>query len=45
MSQRFSQKLAPRTQALQGFPLIEVMAMLACIGILASIAIQKFLAY
>ncbi len=45
MMQRFFQKLPLRSQELQRFPLIELMVVLACIGILSSIAIQKFLAY
>jgi len=45
MLQRFFQNLSLRNQELQRFPLIELTVVVACIGILASIAIQRLLTY
>ena len=39
------QNLSLKSQALERFPLIELMVVVTCIGILATIALQKFLAY
>ena len=43
--QRFSRNLSLKSQALERFPLIELMVVVTCIGILATIALQRFLAY
>ena len=43
--QRFFQNLSLRSQALERFPLIELMVVVTCIGILATMALPKFLAY
>ena len=43
--QDFFQNLSVQSQELQRFPLIELMVVVTCIGILATISLQKFLAY
>ena len=45
MIQSFFQKLSLRSQAFDRFPLIELMVVVTCIGILATLALQKLLAY
>ena len=45
VNKRFFQKLSLSNPENQGFPLIELMVVLVCIGILATIAIQKLLAH
>jgi prepilin-type N-terminal cleavage/methylation domain-containing protein len=39
------QKESSDEKETRGFPLLEMMIVLACIGILVTIAIQKFIAY
>jgi len=43
--QRVLQHLSLTSQGLERVPLIELMVVVTCIGILATIALQKFLAY
>ena len=45
MMQDFFQKLSVQSQELERFPLIELMVVVTCIGILATLALQRFLAY
>ena len=45
MMQDFFQKLSAQSQELQRFPLIELMVVVTCIGILATLPLQRFLAY
>jgi len=45
MMQDLFQKVSVQSQELQRFPLIELMVVVTCIAILATLALQRFLVY